>query len=121
MWVVFIVGCIPTVRPIFVKMFNIVTSSNNRTFTTGRGYTAQDDSDTKISRARAYSQNRKDTSKVTTIVTKNDSEENILGQEGIMMTRDISVQYQPKNAEATSLENPSKDEDMWKTGFDDRV
>ncbi|CZR62197.1 uncharacterized protein PAC_12094 [Phialocephala subalpina] len=110
MWVVFI----PTVRPIFVKMFNIVTSSNNRSFATGRGYTAQDDS-TNISRAWAYSQNRKDTSKVTTIATKNDSEENILGQEGIMMTRESN------HFEGSSLERSRKDQDVWKTRFDDQV
>lgn len=121
MWVVFIVGCIPTVRPIFVKMFNIVTSSNNRSFATGRGYTAQKDSVANTSRARAYSKNRKDTSKVTTLATNNDSEENILGQEGIMMTTDVSVQYQANHLEGSPLDKSSKDPDLWKTRFDDRV
>ncbi len=122
MWVVFIVGCIPTIRPIFVKVLHVVTSSASRTFTTTRGYAAQDDSNMNISRSRAYSQSRKDSSKITTIITKNDSEENILpGQEGIMMTRDIQVQYQHHSSEASTFNDPRKDPDIWKTRYDETV
>lgn len=122
MWVVFIVGCIPTVRPIFVKVLSVVISSGQRTFGTGRGYTEQDNSNTNTSRGRAYSQNRKSSSKITTIASKNDSEENILpGQEGIMMTSDIRVQYRPNDPEEASFDKAKKDLDVWKTRFDDQV
>ncbi|KUJ10332.1 uncharacterized protein LY89DRAFT_723577 [Mollisia scopiformis] len=122
MWVVFIVGCIPTTRPLFVKVLDVVVSSGNRTFRTGRGYTEQDNSNTNTSRSRAYSESRKNPSKITTIVSKNESEENILpGQEGIMMTRDIRVQYQRNDPEAGSFDKASKDPDNWKTRFDDQV
>lgn len=122
MWVVFIVGCIPTVRPLFVKVLNVVISSGQRTFRTGRGYTEQDDSYTNTSRGRTYSQNRKNTSKITTSAMKTDSEENILsGQQGIMMTRDIRVQYQSNEDEGTTVDKTKTDPDIWKSRSDDQV
>jgi len=57
---------------------------------------------------------------MTSIIAANDSEENILpGQSGIMMTTDIHIQRQKSKEELEAIK--SKDEDLWKTHYDDRV
>lgn len=119
MWVIFIVSCIPTIRPIFVKAFNKVYTSGSRTFATGRGYAQQNDTGPGT-HSRAYASHigsRKGTeSKATTLPTNNESEENILpGQKGIMMTSHVVVKY-----EGSDSERGGKDRD-WKNHFDDSV
>ncbi|KAG0645989.1 hypothetical protein D0Z07_7935 [Hyphodiscus hymeniophilus] len=104
MWVIFIVSCIPTIRPIFVKAFNKVYTSGSRTFATGQGY-EQHTGTGAGTHSRAYATNlgtRKGTdSKATTLPTSNnESEENILpGQKGIMMTSHVVVKYDGSDSE----------------------
>lgn len=123
MWIVFIVSCIPTVRIAFVKVIKKGTGSQSRTFPIRHGYTAQNDSYTNESRVHAYVQTgRKVTDSRNTLkAMESSSQENILpGQTGIMMTRDIRVQYSKDNPEG-SLDKSVKDSEIWKNGFDDRV
>jgi hypothetical protein len=92
MWVIFIVACIPAIRPFCVKKFHIVYASGGL----GAGYIQQSDTNTRLrgtgavrSRAFAFATN---TSKG--MHSRNDSEENILpNQQGIMMTNHVSVKY----------------------------
>lgn len=121
MWIVFIVSCIPTVRPIFVKVINKVASSSGRAFPTNRGYAAQTESCNGI-RVDAYSLNKKAAnSKVKSVVTNNDSEENILpGQDGIRMTTDIRIQYQEERSNSLANKKRSSSQ-QWETRYDDRV
>jgi hypothetical protein len=105
MWIVFIVPWIPTIRPIFVKAINKITSSKNRIFPSGRGYTAQENSATNGSHVRAYSSTKKTTgsSRITSIIKKNDSEGNILpSQGGMRMTTEIQINYQEDRSQSFS-------------------
>jgi hypothetical protein len=120
MWIVFIVSCIPTVRPIFVQVFNKVYTPGSRTFATGEGYEQQSDTHTPRTHARVYaSHSRKGLDTVvTSLPTRNlnESAENILpGQQGIMMTSQVVVKYEGSESEH------SGHKDDWKTGFDDSV
>lgn len=93
MWVIFVVACIPTIRPFFVKVFHIVSSSAGRSHATG--YIQQSDTNTGLNatRSRVFASTT-NTSKGNNS-SSNDSEENILGanQRGIMMTNHVSVKY----------------------------
>lgn len=125
MWVIFIVSCIPTIRPIFVKAFNKVYASGSRTFATGRGYEQQSDINNAGTRSRAYASHlgsrKGPESKVSSLPTHNDneSEENILpGQKGIMMTSHVVVKYEGNDSERTVAKGGERD---WNNHFDDSV
>ncbi|KAI9730960.1 MAG: hypothetical protein M1818_008035 [Claussenomyces sp. TS43310] len=97
MWIVFIVSCIPTVRPIFVRVFDKVYTTGSRSFGTGRGYIAQPDTNTpSVNRnGNPWQGSKPHEPNITSLTLKNDSEENILpGQDGIMLTRKVSVHYE---------------------------
>ena len=105
MWVIFMVSCIPTIRPLFIKAFNkVYYASGSRTFATGRGY-EQHTGTGAGTHSRAYASHlgsRKGTdSKAITLPTnKNESEENILpGQKGIIMTSHVVVKYEGSDSE----------------------
>jgi hypothetical protein len=122
MWIVFIVSCIPTIRPLFAKFFNKVYSSGSRTFGTGRGYEQQNDASGAGTHSRAYASHagshKGADSKVVSLPTRNDneSEESILpGQQGIMMTNQVVVKYEGADGER------DKGERDWKNHFDDSV
>jgi hypothetical protein len=123
MWVIFIVSCIPTIRPIFVKAFNKVYTSGSRTFATG-GYQQQNDTGAGT-HSRAYASRKGADSKSTSLPTHNDneSEENILpGQQGIMMTSQVVVKYEGSDSERTlGGTSGRKGEVDWKNHFDDSV
>jgi hypothetical protein len=97
MWVIFIVSCIPSIRPCFVRVFNIVYASGSNSRGTGHGYIQQSDTNTNL-RGTDTNRSRAFTSATTTskaMHSDNDSEENILpNQQGIMMTNQISVKYE---------------------------
>lgn len=119
MWVIFIVSCIPSVRPIFVKAFNKVYGSGSRTFATGQGYNQHTDPVKSGTHTHAYAANlnvRNMESKSSSLPTggDNESEENILlDQKGIMMTSQVVVKYGDNERVEGNRD--------WRNHFDDTV
>jgi hypothetical protein len=102
LWVVFIASCIPTIRPILVRIIHKVTGKEGNT-TTVPGYiheaTLKDSNDesAKAGRGRAYSKVYIKAQGNVNAATKNGfgSEENIMpGKDGIVMTTEYQVRYE---------------------------
>jgi hypothetical protein len=116
MWVIFIVACVPTIRPLFVKVFHKVYASGSRSFGLSRGYVAQEDTRSTGNQSRAFASSSK-TPEITAkpIDSNNGSEENILpGPTGIMMTSHISVKYDDEGGRSDN--GRSETDREWKTG-----
>lgn len=117
MWVIFIVSCIPTIRPLFVKAFSKVYGSGSRP---SQGYQQQSDPAKPGLHTRAYastfgSRNAVE-SKTSSLPTTgdNESEETILpGQRGIMMTSQVVIKYDDKQRAEGNRD--------WRNHFDDSV
>lgn len=115
MWIVFIVSCIPPIRPLFVKVFQKASSSLGRS-----GYMQDGTSKTLGTNANAYASHNhpKSKSHISSMPIKNDSEEEILQEQGgIMMTKQISVRYQETSSKNSSEIRDGTDE-AWKTHYD---
>jgi len=102
LWVVFIASCIPTIRPIIVRIIHKVTGKEgNTTIATGYIHEAtlkdsKDDS-AKSRKVRAYSKvyTRRQGSGNATTKNVFESEENIMpGKDEIVMTIEYQVKYE---------------------------
>jgi hypothetical protein len=102
LWVVFIASCIPTIRPILVRIIHKVTGKEgNTTITTGYIHEAtlkdsKDDS-AKSRKVREYSKVYTRGQGSGNATTKNvfESEENIMpGKDEIVMTTEYQVKYE---------------------------
>jgi hypothetical protein len=102
LWIVFIASCIPTIRPILVRIIHRVTGKEgNNTIATGYIHEptlkdSEDDS-AKPRKARTYSRVYTRGQGSGNGTTKNvfESVENILpGQDGIIMTTEYQVKYE---------------------------
>lgn len=89
------VSCIPPTRPLFVRFIRTIRSIS----------CSSRDTDENGGPTTVYLDTVIIPSKKLPLTTTNESEENILEREGIMMTRNITVQYE-ESGEAT----PSRDE-----------
>ena len=102
LWVVFIASCIPTIRPIIVRIIHKVTGKEgNITIATGYIHEATlkgiEDDSAKSRQARTYSKvyTRGQGSSNATAKNVFESVENILpGQDGIIMTTEYQVKYE---------------------------
>lgn len=82
------VSCIPPIRPLFVKAIHKVQSSSNRS----RGTSNTNDHSPGYAKSGPYAS--RSNNKRPVVTTTNESEEDILAdQDGIMMTRKISIHY----------------------------
>jgi hypothetical protein len=98
MWIVFIVSCVPTVRPIFVKVIGKVYSnsqSRSRTFPSRNLYAKQTSSNGAGTHSLAYASKKDASANVDPMPEDNESEQHILPGEpgGILMTSQIVVRY----------------------------
>jgi hypothetical protein len=102
LWVVFIASCIPTIRPIIVRIIHKVTGKEgNITIATGYIHEAtlkgMEDDSAKSRQARTYSKVYTRGQGRGNATAKNvfESVENILpGQDGIIMTTEYQVKYE---------------------------
>ena len=99
LWVVFIASCIPTIRPILVRIIHKVTGKEgNTTIATGYIHEATSKYDSAKSRkVRAYSKAYTRGQGSGNATTKNvfESEENIMpGKDEIIMTTEYQVKYE---------------------------
>ena len=102
LWVVFIASCIPTIRPILVRIIHKVTCKEGNT-TIATGYiheaTSKDSKDdsAKSRKVRAYSKVYTRGQRSGNATTKNvfESEENIMpGKDDIIITTEYQVKYE---------------------------
>ena len=98
LWVVFIASCIPTIRPILVRIIHKVTGKEgNTTIATGYIHEATLKGSGKSRKARAYSKVYTTVQGSGNATTKNvfESEENIMpGKDEIVMTTEYQVKYE---------------------------
>jgi len=102
LWVVFIASCIPTIRPILVRIIHKVTGKEgNTTIATGYIHEAtlkdSNDDSAKSRKVRVYSKvyTRRQGSGNATTKNVFESEENIMpGKDEIVMTTEYQVKYE---------------------------
>ena len=98
LWVVFIASCIPTIRPILVRIIHKVTGKEgNTTIATGYIHEATSKDSAKPRKARAHSKVYTRVQGSGNTATKNvfESEENIMpGKDEIVMTTEYQVKYE---------------------------
>lgn len=102
LWVVFIASCIPTIRPILVRIIHIITGKeHNTTIATGYVHEAElkisKNDSARSKKFRAYSKVYTKGQGSGNVTTKNvfESEENIVpGRDEIVMTTEYQVKYE---------------------------
>jgi hypothetical protein len=85
MWTIIMVSCIPPIRPLFVKVFKVIQSSS------GQSQAKNGDTPEYLHSGPYASRSN---IKRAQLDTTNESEENILEGNGIMLTRKISIHYE---------------------------
>ena len=84
MWIILMVSCIPPIRPLFVKFIKTIRSIS----------CPSRDTDQNGPPTTVYIQSVGSHSKKLPLTTTNESEEDILERDGILMTRNITVHYE---------------------------
>ncbi|KAJ5910653.1 hypothetical protein N7504_005296 [Penicillium tannophilum] len=100
-WVVFIVGCIPPIRPLLMIVFHRILTSAKSTI--GQSHTNQLGRSTELQTySHSKPQVRHMTSNLVSVLEGKDSEENLAEDGGIMKTTEVRLSYEAGSSTGTT-------------------
>lgn len=110
-WVVFIVGCIPPIRPLLMIVFHRILTSAKSTI--GQSHTNQLGRSTELQTySHSKPQARHMTSNLVSMLEGKDSEENLAEDGGIMKTTEVRLSYEAgSSTDTTSTHHEHAPED----------